>query len=254
MIFLAIILYLLAGILSFINYHKNYRNLIILSAILLHSWAILPAILLDSGILFGIANSISASSLLIAILLFINGYIYRVHVLDFIIYPLIAVFILISLTLINDKINAISYQLALHIILSISAYAIFTICVVQSIIVSYQDKHLHNKKSSNFLTKLPPLQKMEGLLYSYLLIGTIVLSLALISGFVFLDNIFAQHLVHKTTFAIISWIIFTTITIMQTIFGLRGKKLIIALQSGFVLLVLSYFGSKFILEEILHRV
>ncbi len=254
MIFLVAILYLLAGILSFINYNKTYSNLIILSVILLHSWTILPAILLADGILFGIANSISTSSLLIAILLFINGYVYRIYVLDSIIYPLIAIFILISLVFINDKISTISYQLALHIILSISAYAIFTICVAQSIIVSYQDKCLHNKKSNNFTIGLPPLQKMEELLYSYLFIGTIVLSLALISGLIFLDDIFAQHLVHKTTFAIISWVIFTTITIMHKIFGLRGRKLIIALQSGFALLVLSYFGTKFILEEILQKI
>lgn len=251
---IAILFYLLAGLMSFASKKTLYRNTVILIAIIAHSYTFVPLIFAQSGILFGVANSIAIASLFISILLFIGSFINRLYILDIVIYPLIAIFIAISLVFVNDNIPIISYELALHIMLSISAYATLTICAIQSVILSYQDKYLHNKTHNNFIAKLPPLQKTEKLLYAYLSFGTFLLTLALLSGFVFLDDIFAQHLVHKTVLAIASWLIFTAIIISHKIFGLRGKRLIVALQSGFGLLVLAYFGSKLILEEILQKV
>ena len=92
---------------------------------------------------------------------------------------------------------------------------------------------------------------MERLLFQNLRIGFYLLTLSLISGFIFIDNFFAQQLMHKTILSIIAWGIFATLLIGRSTFGWRGKQAITATQIGFGLLVVAYFGSKFVLERLL---
>jgi ABC-type uncharacterized transport system permease subunit len=77
------------------------------------------------------------------------------------------------------------------------------------------------------------------------------LSASLITGFIFLEDIFAQHLVHKTVLSIIAWFILGILLIGRFQFGWRGKTAIRWSLSAFALLMLAYFGSKLVLEFIL---
>jgi len=70
-------------------------------------------------------------------------------------------------------------------------------------------------------------------------------------GFAFLDDIFAQHLVHKTVLSMLAWVIFAFLLWGRYTYGWRGKKAIKLSLGGFVFLMLSYFGSKFVSELIL---
>ena len=95
---------------------------------------------------------------------------------------------------------------------------------------------------------------MENLLFQMIQVGFVLLTLALLSGFIFLDNIFAQHLVHKTVLSMIAWLLFAILLWGRWHFGWRGKKAIHFTLGGFIFLMLSYFGSKIVLEIILHKV
>ena len=79
--------------------------------------------------------------------------------------------------------------------------------------------------------------------------GFAVLTLALFSGFVFVDNLFAQHLVHKTVLSCLAWVVFAVLLFGRWRFGWRGLQANWAL-SGFALLGLAYFGSKIVLESL----
>lgn len=83
--------------------------------------------------------------------------------------------------------------------------------------------------------------------------GFALLSLALVSGFVFLDNIFAQQMVHKTVLSIAAWAVFGILLWGRWRYGWRGRTAIRWTLSGFTALVLAYFGSKVVLELILNR-
>jgi ABC-type uncharacterized transport system permease subunit len=76
----------------------------------------------------------------------------------------------------------------------------------------------------------------------------------LFSGFIFIEDLFAQHLVHKTILSILAWLIFSSLLIGRKRYGRRGKKAIRLTLYGFVSLLLAYFGSKLMLELILQRV
>jgi ABC-type uncharacterized transport system permease subunit len=94
---------------------------------------------------------------------------------------------------------------------------------------------------------------MEALLFELIAVGFFLLSLALVSGFAFLEDMFAQHLVHKTLLSVVSWLVFAGLLWGRFRFGWRGRTAIRGTLTGFVLLMLAYFGSKLVLELILHR-
>ncbi|WP_407315271.1 inner membrane protein YpjD [Pseudomonas sp. nanlin1] len=139
-----------------------------------------------------------------------------------------------------------------HILLSILAYGMFTIAVFQSMLLLLQNYQLKHKHPSGLIRNFPPLQTMESLLFGFLWAGWALLSLSLLSGWLFLDNLFAQHLVHKTLLACLAWVVFSVLLWGRNRLGWRGHKAIRWTLAGFCLLMLAYFGSKLVREYILH--
>jgi len=81
----------------------------------------------------------------------------------------------------------------------------------------------------------------------------VMLSLALLSGIIFLKDIFAQHLAHKTILSIVAWLVFAVLLWGRQRYGWRGRIAIRYTLSGFILLMLAYFGTKLVFELVLHR-
>ena len=79
------------------------------------------------------------------------------------------------------------------------------------------------------------------------------MTIAIVSGLVFLQNFFAQHLAHKTAFSLLSWCLFTVLLLGHRLYGWRGRSAAGWTLGGFSALVLAYLGSKFVLDVLLHR-
>jgi ABC-type uncharacterized transport system permease subunit len=200
---------------------------------------------------FGLANSASFIAWLIAILLFLSSISKPVHVLGILVYPFVAITLVFSISFPDATGKVIPLSIASHVFLSITAYALLALAVCQSILLKIQEQHLHAHEINGFINKLPPLQTMERLLFQSLRIGFYLLTLSLITGFIFIDDFFAQHLMHKTILSLVAWVIFAALIFGRKLFGWRGKQAIIATQVGFGVLVIAYFGSKFVLERLL---
>ncbi|MCI1011925.1 MAG: inner membrane protein YpjD [Pseudomonas sp. PGPPP4] len=147
----------------------------------------------------------------------------------------------------------VSPKIVVHVLLSIIAYGLFTLAVLQSCLVLLQNHQLKNKHPSGLIRSFPPLQTMESLLFGFLWAGWVVLSLALISGWFFVEDMFAQHLIHKTVLSCIAWVVFGILLWGRHRLGWRGHTAIRWTLLGFILLMLAYFGSKLVREFILHR-
>lgn len=139
-----------------------------------------------------------------------------------------------------------------HILLSILAYGVLSIAMFQSLLLLQQDRQLKNKHPSGLIRNFPPLQTMESLLFGFLWAGWLLLSLSLLSGWLFFDDLFAQHLVHKTLLSCLAWVVFAILLWGRHQLGWRGHKAIRWTLAGFCLLMLAYFGSKLVREFILH--
>ena len=147
--------------------------------------------------------------------------------------------------------SSLAPGMMLHIGSSILAYAVLTLAAVQSALLSLQDHQLRQRHTRGLVQILPPLQLMETMLFELLWIGVLLLTVAIMSGFVFVDDIFAQHLAHKTVLTIGAWVLFSTLLWGHYQLGWRSGTAVKLTLAGFALLMLAFFGSKLVLELIL---
>ncbi len=138
-----------------------------------------------------------------------------------------------------------------HILLSLLAYSLFTIATVQAVLLSRQEAALKHHHTRGLVASLPPLQMMERLLFESLWSGFLLLSAALATGFLFVDDLFAQHLVHKTLLSLFAWVVYAVLLTGRHFMGWRSRTAIRWTLGGFVLLMLAFFGSKLVLELLL---
>jgi len=144
---------------------------------------------------------------------------------------------------------------AAHIVISLLAYSLLSIAVVQSLVLSLQERALHRRQAGGFLHNLPPLETMEHLLFRMIAVGFILLTLTLVSGVFFSDELFGKPLrfTHHIVLSIIAWAVFGMLLVGRRLYGWRGRTAVRWTLAGFSLLVLGYFGSKFVLEVLLGR-
>jgi ABC-type uncharacterized transport system permease subunit len=176
-----------------------------------------------------------------------------IHNLLLLVAPLAALSIVLELSFdaAYQPITSFEQPLIWHILLSIVAYSILFMAACQSLLLALLEDRLRSKQTFALVRLLPPLQTMENLLFSLLRAGVTVLTLAILTGFIFLEDLFAQRVVHHTVLAIASWLVFTTLLIGHHFFGWRGSTAIRWTLIGFTLLLLGYFGSKFVIEILL---
>ncbi len=140
-----------------------------------------------------------------------------------------------------------------HVLISILAYTVLAMAAGQSIILAFQEHSLRQKSAIGFVRVLPPLQTMETLLFQLLWVGLVTLTLAIVSGFLFLTDMFAQSVVSHTILASASWVVFAGLLAGRYAFGWRSTVATRATLIGFTLLLFAYFGSKFVVEILLGR-
>ena len=204
---------------------------------------------------FSFFNAGALVGLCIVALLLIAALDKPVEKLGVAVYPLAA--LLLGLDLIFPEqprlLSTYNWQMSVHVLSSIIAFSLLNIAALQAILLAIQDQQLRNHNPQRLILALPPLQAMETLLFQMIATGLAFLTIALISGFAFIDDLFAQHLVHKTVLSLIAWIIFSGLLVGRIRYGWRGSIAIQWTLIGFVLLLMAYFGSKLVLELILKK-
>ena len=133
------------------------------------------------------------------------------------------------------------------------SYSLLMIAAVHALVLATQDRHLRNKRPGGFIRALPPLQTMENLLFQMIGLGFFLLSLSLVTGMIYLDDMFAQHVAHKTILSIVAWFVFATLLWGRWRFGWRGTIAIRYTLGGFITLFLAYLGSKWVIEILFHH-
>ncbi|MDZ7828227.1 MAG: cytochrome c biogenesis protein CcsA [Halofilum sp. (in: g-proteobacteria)] len=228
-----------------------------LIAVLLHALTLREGVLVPGGLDLGFFRALSLATWVIVVLMLVLALRAPVANLGLGLLPLAALALLLVLVFggapTAPTVPTSSSGLEFHILVSICAYAVLTLAAMQALLVGLQQRLLHEHHPGGALRALPPLSLMETLLFRMIAIGFGLLTLALASGFVFLDDMFAQHLVHKTVLSILGWAVFGTLLIGHRLVGWRGPTAVRFTIGGIVLLVLAYFGSKFVLELVLQR-
>jgi ABC-type uncharacterized transport system permease subunit len=108
---------------------------------------------------------------------------------------------------------------------------------------------------ARWLDRLPPLLVLERILFRFIAMGFALLTLTALSGVLFTEQVFGRplRLDHKTVFTLIAWGLFGALLVGRAMWGWRGRTALRLTIAGFVVLLLAYVGSRFVLEVILQR-
>lgn len=149
-----------------------------------------------------------------------------------------------------------------HIAIAILAYSTLTIAAFHAILMAVQESRLHQHPLSSrkfflgaAIDRLPALLTMEKLLFRLIGFGFFLLSLTVLSGIVFSEELFGKAFKwdHKTVFTLLSWALFGILLIGHKWRGWRGRMALRFTLTGFTTLLLAYVGSRFVLEVVLHK-
>ncbi len=149
-----------------------------------------------------------------------------------------------------------------HIAIAILAYSSLTIAAFHAVLMALQESRLHMRPAgsgqgwlASTLDRLPALLTMEKLLFRMIGVGFILLTLTVLSGIVFSEELFGIPLRwdHKNIFTLLSWALFGILLAGRRWQGWRGKTALSFTLTGFAALLLAYVGSRFVLEVVLHR-
>jgi ABC-type uncharacterized transport system permease subunit len=222
----------------------------------LHAFSIWHIFHGDGGINFSFLSAAALASLVIVLLLLLTAARKPVDKLGVVIFPAASLFLLLDIILPETMhvVRTSSWRMDVHILVSILSYSLLNMAAIQAILLALQDWQLRARNSNRFTRSLPPLQTMETLLFQLIAIGFVLLSISLLTGFMFLEDVFTQHLAHKTVLSILAWVVFAVLLWGRTYHGWRGQTAIRWTLGGFLSLMLAYFGSKMVLEIILKRV
>jgi ABC-type uncharacterized transport system permease subunit len=225
-------------------------------AVALHAMALIGPYSAGGGPDFSFLGALSTVSWMIVAIVLLAALLKPVDKLGLVVFPLAALILLLKL-LVPEEARTVrnhSWPMTVHIVSSVTAYAFLNIAAIQALLLALQDWCLRTRHLSGLLVRsLPALQTMESLLFQLIGAGFVLLTVSLVSGFLFLENMFAQHLAHKTILSILAWIVFAILLLGRLRAGWRGQIAIRWTLGGFVSLMLAYFGSKMVLEWILDR-
>jgi len=223
-----------------------------LIALSLHAIVLNNHIYLPEGLNLSIFTAFSLISWLVSLQILLASIKRPVDSLGIVMFPLSAIALFFESQFIETNIVFdISPGIQSHILMSIVAYSLLMLGALQAIALAFQHKSIKNHHPTGLVKKLPPLHDMESFLFQILTFSFIFLSLALVSGFLVFDDLFAQHLIHKTILSLIGWGALFTLLLGRFLFGWRGKVAIRWTFISFGFILLAYFGSKFVLEIVL---
>lgn len=144
------------------------------------------------------------------------------------------------------------WALYLHLFLSLCSYALLSVAALLTVIAPWLSRQLR-KNPAAVSSFFPSLERLDSETFKLIGLGFLLLSIALLSGFFFLENILGQHLPHKVILSLLSWLVFGVLLLGRWRLGWRGKTAMRFALIGFMLLLLAYFGSKWVLEVLLQR-
>lgn len=223
-------------------------------AAILHAILLYQGIVVIDGVNLGFFNALSLLGWVIVTVLIISAFFEPVISLGVIMFPGAALTLALMILFPTDHILVLQmgWPMKVHVLSSILAYSLFALAAVQVIMLMLQERALRQHKPLGFTRSLPPLQTMETLLFRMISAGFIILSFSLLTGAIYITDMLAQHLAHKTVLSLLAWLVFGTLLWGRWKYGWRSRKAFAWTVSGFIVLGLAYPVTKFILEVILN--
>jgi ABC-type uncharacterized transport system permease subunit len=239
------------------------------------AFCLLLATALHAGLLFeqmygqgqpqvGFSLALSATALSCLLCFLWGGLFERIEALRVVLLPVAALMALLPLYIDSRVAQGIGNPLVfvIHLGSALLAYGALAFAVALALIMSLLDMVLHRPVSEKptytrikkILSLSPPLLSLERLMFRVIGLAFVVLTLTLLTGFVFAEALaLSLKLDHKTLFSLLSWCILALLLWGHRQYGWRGRIALAYVLAGYFMLMLAYIGTQFVLQMILHR-
>lgn len=229
----------------------------VLMPLVLHAYLLSQTLFVGGGMNMGLVYVLSLILWLTMLVYWVGRFFYPIASLQTLVLPLAAAGVLLPALFpaAHPKLSDTSIAFDAHILAAMLVYSLYTIAALHAGLISLVEKRLHHATMPRVLRALPPLLTMETLLFRIIGAGFVLLTLTLVSGVVFSDQIFGKpwQFNHKILFGLISWCVFAALLVGHHRYGWRGRIAVAWTMSGYTFLLLAYLGTKFVLEIVLHR-
>jgi ABC-type uncharacterized transport system permease subunit len=227
------------------------------AAFALHAWTLATDIATPDGLDVGLGNAISVVAGLVALLAWTSGLVRTLPAIGTIVLPVAAVAALLPVAIPNAHRFPYAGEpwAVAHVAVALAAYALFIVAALQALLLMGLEKRLHRRLPDPGAAGLPPLLTLERFLFRLVTAGFGLLTLTLVSGALFSEQIFGKPFTftHKSVFSVLAWLTFGALLWGRWRYGWRGRVALRWILAGTALLFLAYLGSKFVLEVLLGR-
>lgn len=220
-----------------------------------HGFALYDSVLGQGDIRLGLGNSLSTIAWLTALTYWLVSHGAPLLRIQAWVNALAAVALLLMawLSAVHAIPNSQMLALRVHLVVAFLAYALLAVAALHAVLMTVLEKRLHRGRAME--GGAPPLLTLESVLFKTIAAGFALLTLTVVSGVLFSEELFGQPLqfTHKVVFALLSWLVFGGLLLGRHFRGWRGRTALIWTMTGFVLLVLAYIGTQFVFEVLLRR-
>ena len=253
----SLVLYMIPGLILFFNTttKSSIVNLILITGLITHA-ALIYITSVSNGINLNFSNSLLIVSWVTVFFYFLINKRMQFNGLENLTLSPAILIMLCHPFLKNDQYLEIQMSMnsIIHVVIAILSYSLLTVGAILSIFILLFEKNLTKiEKAPESFANNFSLLSMENILFKVYWFGFILLSITLFSGILFTNEIFGTSIIwnHKTIFSLMAWITYGTMLLGRLRYGWRGKKAVIFSLIAFIFLILSYFGTKFVLEILL---
>lgn len=237
---------------------QPWERAAIFAALLLQGLGLYQGIFSAGGMRFSFSFALSLMLWLAVLIYWLESFRSRMDGLQPMVLPLAALCALAPAVFPQLRMvaNADAWGFHLHFLTAMLAYSLFTLSALHAVFMGFAERKLHQRAVNKSLASLPPILTMEALLFRMILVAFCLLTVALVSGVMFSEALFgkAMALDHKTLFAFASWGIFAALLVGRRVYGWRGRVALRWTLAGFMVLLLAYIGSRFVVEVLLGRI
>jgi ABC-type uncharacterized transport system permease subunit len=234
---------------------RAWERAAILLPLALHGWLLFDEIFAAQQMRFGFAQALSMMLWLAVAICWLEALAYRIEAL----FPMVLLIAALCAPLpgfFAGRVtpDAYSLQFKLHLFAGMVAYSLFAVATLHAVLISIVERQLHAHPGVAD-RGMPPLLSLEALVFRLTGAAFAVLTLTFAVGIAYSETIFgrAMRFDHKTVFVVLSWLIFGLLLAGRLLYGWRGRTALRWTLAGFLMLMLAYPGSRFVLEVVLGR-